>query len=133
MGFGWSSAVAQSTTLSVLAAAGVSQEQVLSIDHPLPDDQTELCLVATDDTVFVHRDRKGGQCILDKFDAAMAAASIPRKVSKDISLSETITALGCEITSRPHMAEPVVAKLIHLCGQPTRRFRQGRSLSCSTQ
>eukprot|EP00439_Symbiodinium_sp_Y106_P074706 s3085_g14.t1 len=78
------------------------------MDHPLPDDQTELCLVATDDTVFVHRDRQGGQCTLDKFDAAMAAASIPRKVSKDISLSETITALGCEITSRPHMAEPIV-------------------------
>lgn len=110
-GVSWSSAIAQSTTLSIVEAAGVGKQQVLSMDQPPPVDQTELVLVATDDTVFAHRDATRGSQTLKQFDAAMANASVPRKQSKDITLVETITALGCEISSRPHLAEPAADKL----------------------
>lgn len=114
MGFSWSSAIAQSTTLSIVEAAGVGKRHVLSMDQPPPADQTELVLVATDDTVFAHRDIARGSQTLRQFDASMANASIPRKRSKDITLVENITALGCEISSRPHLAEPAADKL-HKC------------------
>ena len=112
MGFSWSSVVAQSTTLARVAASGVALENVLSMDHPPPAVQSELCMVATDDTVFMHRDATKGQNTLACFDASLEAAGIPRKVAKDITLTEQITALGCDLTSRPHIAEPAKPKLL---------------------
>ena len=49
-------------------------------------------MVATDDTVFMNR--------------------IPRNECKDSTLTEQITALGCDISSRPRLAEPAKPKLI---------------------
>ncbi|CAK9074536.1 Pepsin II-4, partial [Durusdinium trenchii] len=111
MGFSWSSAVAQSVTLSVATTAGVSRDNILCADCPPPQDQSELCWVATDDTVFAHRDLSLGKRTLEQFDAAMAESCIPRKTSKDVTLTEHVTALGCDLSSRPHMAEPAAAKL----------------------
>ena len=54
MGFSWSSAVAQGTTLSVCISAGIAEGNILSLDHDVPVQQEELCLVATDDTVLLH-------------------------------------------------------------------------------
>lgn len=112
MGFSWSSVVAQSTTLARVTASGVALENVLSMCHPPPADQSELCMVATDDTVFMHREVTKGQETLANFDASLQAAGIPRKVSKDITLVEQTTALGCDISSRPHVVEPAVPKLL---------------------
>ena len=112
MGFSWSSAIAQGTTLACVAAAGVREECVLSVSHKPPSDQSELCLVATDDTVFIHQSHAEGTSTLQRFDGALAAAGIPRKESKDISLVEQVTILGCDVSSRPHMAEPSQVKLL---------------------
>ena len=51
MGFSWSSAVAQYTTLATCMAAGISEDNILSPEHDVPELQDELCLIATDDTV----------------------------------------------------------------------------------
>jgi hypothetical protein len=53
MGFSWSSAVAQDTTISMCLKAGVAEENIASLDHPSPENQTEMCFVATDDVVLV--------------------------------------------------------------------------------
>ena len=55
MGFSWSSCIAQSTTIGVLMDAGISVDNILSLEHDLPASQRELCAVATDDTLLFHR------------------------------------------------------------------------------
>ena len=80
--------------------------------HKPPSDQSELCLVATDDTVFVHQSRDVMMSTLQHFDGALAAAGIPRKKSKDTTLVEQITVLGCDVSRRPHVAEPSQNKLL---------------------
>ncbi len=47
MGFSWSSAIAQDTTLGILEASGLPRTQVLANSHPVPRDQSELAIVAT--------------------------------------------------------------------------------------
>ena len=111
MGFSWSSAVAQSTTLSVVTNSGVQPDAVLCMEQPPPLDQSVLCWVATDDTVFAHRNRQHGAKTLARFDAAMDSAHIPRNAGKDVSLASHITALGCDFTSQPYLVEPATAKL----------------------
>ena len=54
----------------------------------------ELCLVATDDTVFIHRDKDQDLATLAQFDNALQQAGVPKKASKDVTLAEQITALG---------------------------------------
>ncbi|CAE7480188.1 unnamed protein product, partial [Symbiodinium pilosum] len=109
MGFSWSSTIAQNTTIACVKAA---EDAILAMEHPVPHDQSELCMVATDDTVFMHRDRKKGLATLARFDSSLDNAGIPRNLGKDITLVEQVTALGCDISSRPHVAEPTIPKLM---------------------
>ncbi|CAE7861257.1 unnamed protein product, partial [Symbiodinium sp. KB8] len=112
MGFSWSSVVAQSTTLACVTRAGVPLECALSVECPPPSHQAELCMVATDDVVFMHRDKARASETLQKFDSCLEEAGIPRKAVKDVTCADEITALGCDIHSRPHVAEPSKPKLV---------------------
>ena len=112
MGFSWSSTIAQSTTIACVKAAGIPEDAILAMEHPVPHDQSELCMVATDDTVFMHRDREKGLATLARFDSSLDNAGIPKNLGKDITLLEQVAALGCDISSRPHVAEPAILKLM---------------------
>ena len=112
MGFSWPSVVAQSTTLACVVRAGVPLECALSVECPPPSHQAELCMVATDDTVFMHRDKAQAVATLQKFDSCLEEAGIPRKAVKDVTCADEITALGCDIHSVPHVAEPAKPKVV---------------------
>ena len=98
MGFSWSSAVAQDTTLAACVAAGIAEDSILSLDHDVPAQQDELCFVATDDTVLLRTSLTTGQRTLASLDGAFAKNGIPRNAAKDISLAAKITALGCDLS-----------------------------------
>lgn len=114
MGFSWSSAVAQSCTVSCVLAAGVDAAAILSADAPTPSEQHELCAVATDDTIFTHDCAQLGAETLQRFDAALAGAGILRNANKDITLASEMVALGCQLTSQPPLVEPECTKLLTL-------------------
>ena len=111
MGFSWSSAVAQSTTVETYVKAGIKESAILSPDYELPCSFDETCFVATDDTVLIHKCFLKGRDTLDNLDRAFEENGIPRNKSKDISLAERITALGCDLSNGPAMAEPSAGKL----------------------
>ena len=111
MGFSWSSAVAQDATLAVCLAAGIPEEQILSVDHDTPSCHDEVCLVATDDTVLVHKNAEQGAKRLEKLDRAFDEKCVPRNLAKDVSLAESLTALGCDLTNSPAVAQPSRSKL----------------------
>ena len=110
MGFSWSSAIAQDTTVATCLQAGIDESSILCPDHDPPADQDELVLVATDDTVLFHRDRHKGESTLRNLDAAFVANGIPRNRRKDVSLAGSITALGCDLSNNPPIAEPAAAR-----------------------
>ena len=110
MGFSWSSCIAQSTTIGVLMDAGISVDNILSLEHDLPASQRELCAVATDDTLLFHRCPKQGRQTLQRIDRAFERHCIPRNKAKDISLSQQMTGLGCDISSSPPLVEPAKYK-----------------------
>ena len=111
MGFSWSSAVAQDTTLGTVLATGLDPSCVICDHEELPADHSELVVVATDDVLFFRTDMIDGQRRLDAYDAAMAANGIPRAVNKDITLADTLVGLGCEIRAEPPEVRPEVNKL----------------------
>ena len=111
MGFSWSSAVAQDTTLGTLLATGLDPSCVVCDHEELPADHSELVVVATDDVLFFHTDVIDGQRRLDAYDAAMAANGIPRAVNKDVTLADSLVGLGCEIRAEPPEVRPEVNKL----------------------
>lgn len=111
MGFSWSSAVAQDTTLATCVAAGIAEEHILSLDHDIPQCHDEVCFVATDDTVLVHTDARKGRDTLANLDRAFESHGILRNASKDISLAPELTALGCDLSNNPVKAEPNSEKM----------------------
>lgn len=111
MGFSWSSAIAQSTTVARCVSAGIEESSILSPDHDLPDNFDEACLVATDDTVLLHKCKKTGYDTLRRLDEAFERHGIPRNKAKDVSLAEEVTALGCNLTSDPPSVQPAEGKL----------------------
>jgi len=111
MGFSWSSAVAQHATLALCARAGVPADAVLSPDRPPPSNQQELCLVCTDDAIFLHRSREKGARTLQKYDDEATEAGVTLNRGKDVTLEERMTALGCDLTARPPRVAPAAAKL----------------------
>ena len=82
MGFSWSSAVAQSTTVQTCVKAGISEDAILSPDYELPHTFDETCFVATDDTVLMHKSRARGKHTLDRLDKAFEENGIPRNKGK---------------------------------------------------
>jgi hypothetical protein len=111
MGFSWSSAVAQDVTMGVLLQTGFPEAAIICDSEELPSDDAELAVIATDDTLFLHRDPIAAAARLEAFDAALAASGIPRAVEKDISLASRMTGLGCEISASPPLVSPDAAKL----------------------
>ncbi|CAE7517435.1 unnamed protein product, partial [Symbiodinium natans] len=111
MGFSWSSAVAQSTTVATCLGAGIQESCILSPDHDPPADQQELVMVATDDTVLFHRSVQRGERTLTRLDDAFARNGIPRNRRKDVTLADSITALDCELRNNPPVAEPAEGRL----------------------
>ena len=111
MGFAWSSCVAQDTTVSVLTSSGFDEECIICDSHPLPCCQKELAIVATDDVVFVHRDRETALSRVHSFDDALEANHIPRATQKDETACADIVALGCELASSPPCAHADTKKL----------------------
>ena len=116
MGYSWSSAVPQACTLSCVAGSGIDEAQILSPDHPVPSDQCELCMVATDDTVFIHTDSVMASEALRNFDDAFERVGIPRNVGKDVSAANCITAIGCDLCTLPNLVEPAIGKLGMMAG-----------------
>ena len=106
MGFAWSSAVAQDVTLGILRSSGFPDAGVLCDAEETPTDDEELAVVATDDTIFFHRDPAIARARLAAFDAAMVDAGVPGAVEKDIDLADSLTGLGCELTTSPAAASP---------------------------
>ncbi len=114
MGFAWSSAVAQDVTLGLLDRAGLPEESILCDSEEAPADDEESAIVATDDTIFFHRDPAVARARLAAFDEAMEVARVPRAIKKDIDLANSITGLGCELTVVPAAASPDRNKLLSI-------------------
>ena len=114
MGFSWSSAVAQDCTVSCCLQSGVPDTAFLCMEQPLPLDQSELCGVATDDTIFVHRSQAHAQERMAKLDAAMMQAGMPKNAEKDVNWESSMAALGCQLFADPPAVEPNSAKLFGL-------------------
>jgi hypothetical protein len=111
MGFSWSSAIAQDVSLGVLRSAGMSEDQVICDSMPPPDQQDELALVLTDDTLFLHTSRAAAVERLAAFDQAMHKLAIPRRVDKDVNCASSMVGMGCEISCKPPRVDPDIAKL----------------------
>ncbi|CAE7209507.1 unnamed protein product [Symbiodinium sp. CCMP2592] len=111
MGFSWSSAVAQDTTVATCMQAGISEHNIISLDCDPPSCHDEVCFVATDDTILVHKHAAHGNRTLESLDAAFACNGIPRNHEKDISLQPHVTALGCDLSNHPALVEPNSAKM----------------------
>lgn len=114
MGFSWSSAVAQDCTVSCCSRSGVSESAFLCLEQPVPLDQSELCGVATDDAIFIHRSRTLAKERLRRLDTEMAKAGMPKNATKDVDWMTNMSALGCELTARPPAVEPNASKLFNL-------------------
>lgn len=113
MGFSWSSCVAQASTVACCVEAGVRQESFLCMDSP-PPAIGEACGVATDDTFFFHTDKVLGLKRLKALDAAFERHGMPKNATKDVTLQDNMTALGCKLSAKPGAAEPVSAKMVPL-------------------
>ena len=111
MGFAWSSAVAQDTTVATALRAGILGENILCPDHDPPACQEELCIIATDDTVLFHRSREVGAATLASLDAAFEHNGIPTNKAKDVTLASEVTALSCDLFNDPARAEPAATRL----------------------
>lgn len=127
MGFSWSSAVAQDTTISMCLKAGVAEENIASLDHPSPENQTEMCFVATDDVVLVHKDAKQGLETLLHLDKAFQTHGIPKNTKKDVSLASNVTALGCDLSNNPAKVEPASGKLVQTLARTLDLLRIGHA------
>ena len=127
MGFSWSSAVAQETTMAMCFKAGIAEECILSLEDPPPACFDEVCFVATDDTVLVHTNKERGALTLARLDAAFQACGVPRNVNKDVSVAQEVTALGCDLTNGPVMAQPSRPKIAACVCRTLDLLHKGRS------
>jgi len=114
MGFSWSSFVAQSKLLSVARAAGLQDDQILTLEEPHPSHPVELVTIATDDAVFAHTSRAQAVSRLALFDDALIDAGIIRNRDKDECAELSTVALGCHLGNTPPWVEPDLGKIINL-------------------
>ena len=127
MGFSWSSAVAQDTTIGMCIKAGISEDNIMSLDHKSPHNQDEVCFVATDDVVLVHADAGRGACTLNKLDEAFRAGGVQKNAKKDVTLEASVTALGCDLSNNPAKVEPAIGKLGQVICRTLDLLRLGRA------
>ncbi len=114
MGFSWSSAVAQDVTLNILQSTGLPEDAIICGTEELPADDSELAVVATDDTLLFHKDLAAARRRLEAFDDAMETANVPRSADKDINFADSLTGLGCELSASPPQAAPERSKLLNV-------------------
>ena len=82
-------------------------------NRPLPTSYDEVCFVATDDTILMHKTLGQGSHTLSKLDKGFStSAEIIRNTSKDVTLQESVTALGCDLSNDPAIAEPSLDKIL---------------------
>ena len=93
MGFSWSSAVAQASTVEICKRAGISEECFTCLESPVPFDQGELCGVATDDVILAHSCPKAALRRLSPLEAAMVAAGVQKNAEKDVNVVDSMIAL----------------------------------------
>ena len=86
----------------------------MCMEQPLPADQSELCGVATDDTIFVHRCSSVAKQRLTQLDVVMEEAGMPKNASKDVNAESHMVALGCDLSAEPPSVEPHSCKLFAL-------------------
>ena len=91
--------------LRVVKNCAIRQENTLTLDDEAPQDQSELCAVATDDVLPFHREAGRQLSTLAKLDTAMGQSGVPKNVSKDVNLADTMTGLGCELSNSPPLIE----------------------------
>ena len=127
MGFAWSSCVAQDTTVNVLVTTGLDEDKTICDTEPLPLCQRELAVVATDDVIFIHRDKEEGRERLHRFDQALKDHGIPRAQHKDENAQPDVVALGCELSSSPPRADPDSVKLWLVLNAVAELQRTGRA------
>ncbi|CAE7547923.1 unnamed protein product [Symbiodinium natans] len=127
MGFSWSSAVAQNTTVATCVAAGIDEGAIISPDYPLPSSYDEVCFVATDDTILMHKTLGQGSDTLSKLDKAFDERGIIRNTSKDVTLQESVTALGCDLSNDPATAEPSLDKILRTVARTLDVLHRGKA------
>ncbi|OLQ01807.1 hypothetical protein AK812_SmicGene15416 [Symbiodinium microadriaticum] len=114
MGFSWSPCVAQSSSVGCVLKAGVPEHQILSLEHDVPQDQSELCAVCMDDLLFFHKKPRKAQATLQRLDSVFQRHGIQKNAAKDVSLASSMTGLGCDISNSPAVVEPNQAKLANM-------------------
>jgi len=132
-GFSWSSTVAQRNTISICQQAGVDTDNILSPDRGPPANQSELCMICTDDTLFFHRDSRLAHDTLRRFEAAAAASKVPLNNAKDITVAERMTALGCDVETSPPRVSPDADKLRRVLGAALDVLNQGTATPASVR
>ena len=66
MGFSWSSCISQACVVECCRRAGVRNDCFMCMDQPMPLNQLELCGVATDDTICIHKNSTIAASRLDR-------------------------------------------------------------------
>ena len=67
--------------------------------------------MCTDDVLFFHRDAEQGRERLRAFDAAQAKMKIPQNDFKGVSLQDSMTGLGCDLSNNPARVESSAARV----------------------
>ena len=114
MGYAWSSAIAQSCSVRLLTNTGFPMEAILSVDHDLPKTWDEVALIATDDTILIHKSRDAAKSRLKKLDASFARSGVVRNAGKDVNLAKHTVALGCDLDLERGIVSPAADKLTKL-------------------
>ena len=127
MGFSWSPCVAQACSVGCVIKAGVKESQILSLDHEMPQQQDELCAVCMDDLLFFHKSASRGKRTLQRIDAVFQQHGIKKNASKDVSLTPSMTGLGCDLTSSPPLVQPARGKLANTVLALCDVLQQGRA------
>ena len=104
MGFGWFSIMAQREMVSVCLSAGIPLEHIIDINHPMPLEANEVVTAATDNVIFVHTSEKAARDWLDHFARVLVFAC-------DVSVVDTVAALGCSLDGSMDFAELDIGKL----------------------
>ena len=106
---------------------GISEDNIMSLDHKSPHNQDEVCFVAADDVVLVHADAGRGACTLNKLDEAFRAGGVQKNAKKDVTLEASVTALGCDLSNNPAKLEPAIGKLGQVICRTLDLLRLGRA------
>ncbi len=98
------------TTLGIVQRPGLPLEQVICDSEELPDQHSELAVVATDDVIFLHQNVAMVRPRLAAFDGELHRAAVPRATHKDIEAADQCVGLGCHLRGNPPRVDPDAGK-----------------------